>query len=50
MLLSKQEGANKKLKRGGGKKRNKFWSTSKGAILFPNVKIMVFLFSAFGYL
>ena len=44
MLLSKQEGGKTNEKRGGAKKWNNFGSKSKGAVLFPNVKMMVFLF------
>ena len=48
VLLSKQEGGTKKsAKKEGGKKRNNFPSKSKGAVMFPNVKIMVFLFLGF---
>ena len=47
MLLSKQEGGNEKNQERGAKKWNNFRSKSNGAVMFPNVKSMVFLFFCF---
>ena len=47
MLLSRLKTREKSKRGGGSKKWNKFRSISKGAIMFPNVKIMVTLFSFF---
>ena len=44
VLLSKQERGNKSINKKGAKKGNDVRSKSKGAVVFPNVKIMVFLF------
>ena len=45
MLLSRQEGGKEKqIKHGGGGKWNSFWVKSKGAVMFPNAKIIVFLY------